>query len=1176
MTYSDNYSNYSNNRYPYFEQYPKSYTHSNHIQQPVPVKVEVNDSPNLHTSSSHHYHQHQQSLAQFSHKPVLPVYRFTDPGAGHISSPSPSASSTSFPFMSSHPWPSSTSASNAGSSYQHQQHHHHHQPYASDRLHGYPLPASMNGHSQSHAQNMSMNDEYEDADDDALGDLPPSSLGMGMGYGGSGFAGSDSGTQGSSKEKTVRRRSSKACDQCRKSKCKCERSNPQEPCRNCVMLGTPCTFLGPSRKRGPPKGYIDAIEARLHQTEALIGILLSSKDNRAKTLLEDLSLDPLAKDIINRVNNSPYGYKGRNRGSEAPSNRPRPPASEPKESEGISSQPTHPSNEWQDLVTEKLNSVAVERHTALAENEHVYGADDGDIVATSTNETSGQPPSPSDDEEPRPGSAPGTKHSSDTNNGRPSLSLQPVSGAAGPASAPAISQTSRTTESEPGHESGRRQRRRLEGEQNQGEVGNRSPSTASISGRSRSPMHYALLPPHPVVLSARSSLASLRIAQSINGEEEVEGEDELAIAVGQLSMNEDDQVRYHGKASGLHLLMGEREDGRHEGGIWRFPKSRVWPPLPATANTPTKSEEDWATLLPDPSEQEHLLELYFTYVHPSLPILHKQAFMDSYRYTYKQASTPTSPDPQSPSPSRPRDPKRRRVPVLLLLSMFSIAARYSSASSVNVPSPEEGSISYSQSRPTTCQALLLLGYREVGIGSMSQAWLYIGMAVRMAQDLGMHKNADKWTNVGKNLFTPDELQERRRIWYGCVVMDNLDEVEELESWAPHPSAPLLESADEPHPRTMSPVTGHVLSSFNEFSKLSIILSMIMQTMYPIRPHLFRLTEFSRLEKLLDTWYYQLPDHLCFDPASPKQTNLPPHTHVLHLHYWCTVILLHRPFIRNLSDAMSRPPLSPSKDAEALANPRRNYDICVQAANNITSIVSVYVENHCIRRASVFLCYYIFTAAIMHVATLTMYPSDPQASIGLHKCMDALHLMQNVWPSAWRAYQLLHGSKVQPTPTPSRTSMSPPSSQSERHKRTAEHALDEPSSTTSRLPAEPLYRIDIPSNDTPSFYPSFDRWAPENALGNFSGSLPTSSLSTSVLPQQYSTGLMDERSHRGQERSTQRYPQYWNDYSSMGQMEATYAVPVVGDMVPPNTSSRTSQSTGYGQDYTVFNNMPGSQ
>lgn len=58
------------------------------------------------------------------------------------------------------------------------------------------------------------------------------------------------------------------------------------------MLNAKCTFLGPSRKRGPPKGYIDAIEVRLHQTEALIGILLTlseQRDPRAKSLIEDLS-----------------------------------------------------------------------------------------------------------------------------------------------------------------------------------------------------------------------------------------------------------------------------------------------------------------------------------------------------------------------------------------------------------------------------------------------------------------------------------------------------------------------------------------------------------------------------------------------------------------------------------------------------------------------------------------------------------------------------------------------------------------------------------------------------------------------------------------------------------------------------------------------------------------------
>ena len=119
--------------------------------------------------------------------------------------------------------------------------------------------------------------------------------------------------------------------------------------------------------------------------------------------------------------------------------------------------------------------------------------------------------------------------------------------------------------------------------------------------------------------------------------------------------------------------------------------------------------------------------------------------------------------------------------------MFSVAARYTSIHDGDKPPTEtamwpEGDAyleeakrlldsSYSSSRPATCQALLLMGYREIGIGAMAQAWHYVGMAIRMAQDLGLHKNADQWMHGGASLFSPIELQERRRIWYACVIMD---------------------------------------------------------------------------------------------------------------------------------------------------------------------------------------------------------------------------------------------------------------------------------------------------------------------------------------------------------------------------------------------------------------------
>lgn len=80
---------------------------------------------------------------------------------------------------------------------------------------------------------------------------------------------------------------------------------------------------------------------------------------------------------------------------------------------------------------------------------------------------------------------------------------------------------------------------------------------------------------------------------------------------------------------------------------------------------------------------------------------------------------------------------------------------------------------YTVPRPTTIQALLIMGYREVGIGAMAEAWMYVGMAIRMAQDLGMHRSAEGWSRegLGGKLFANWELEMRRRIWYGCVVMD---------------------------------------------------------------------------------------------------------------------------------------------------------------------------------------------------------------------------------------------------------------------------------------------------------------------------------------------------------------------------------------------------------------------
>ncbi|KIJ54067.1 hypothetical protein M422DRAFT_42332 [Sphaerobolus stellatus SS14] len=112
------------------------------------------------------------------------------------------------------------------------------------------------------------------------------------------------------------KRTARACDECRRLKIRCERargvdedddmSDSYRKCRGCNASG-----IAPVHKRGPPKGYLSALEQRLNDAEALLGALICSKDPRASTLITDLSKDSLAQSIIHRVSNSEFGPAGR-------------------------------------------------------------------------------------------------------------------------------------------------------------------------------------------------------------------------------------------------------------------------------------------------------------------------------------------------------------------------------------------------------------------------------------------------------------------------------------------------------------------------------------------------------------------------------------------------------------------------------------------------------------------------------------------------------------------------------------------------------------------------------------------------------------------------------------------------------------------------------------------------
>ncbi|KAG6888363.1 hypothetical protein C0995_008950 [Termitomyces sp. Mi166 len=934
-------------------------------------------------------------------------------------------------------------------------------------------------------------------------------------------------------------------------------NNPQKQIRR--RSSKACTFLGPSRKRGPPKGYIDAIEARLHQTEALLGIIISSNDVRAQSLLRDIGKDPLAKEIINRVDNSSYGVKGRKRDGDL----------KPRSSHHVSSSEslsalrtesgtfditsTHPSNEWQDRVSMMLASLDSSVQSSSEGSHRLREKSSAPTLASFSSSRS--------------------------------LYVNPS--------------CSKINLGDNDELPGRRIRRRIGVEvtidSNEYPHSHSSAPDPSASRRRDSPLSqgdgYSYRHRSPHLGSRRRWSMSSADSYVITGEQ-----------VGCI---------FWGTKSGWmggmraeygapHLMVVTELADETNGHLHRrFPKARVWPPIPSSSSVNVIDDEEYLNRLPDQSTQEYLIDLYFKHVHANLPVIHKRAFYDAFR-----AGQDGSPHSQ-PSPS-PFTRCRKRVPALLLLAMFAIAARYSD----DTPKPPNSSTmweagdeylnyaktildnSYASSRPSTCQALLLMGYREIGIGAMAQAWTYIGMAIRMAQDLGMHRSADGWARaeLGGRLFGDWELHERKRIWYACVIMDvyvstyigrplminekdfdtpipSDDDPEELEEWIP---SSIPENSEMPQP-----VPARIISCFNASARLAGILSLIVQAIYAIRPTSSRHSEAKFLEGLLDKWYIGLPENLRYDIGSIKRPTPPPHVLTLHMQYWCAVLLLHRPFIRNALYHSRSKGLQESDDVEARALAERSYELCAGAANHITSIV-------------------------------TAHPADPQARMGLSRCMDVLHLMEVLWPSACRALELLCGSKD--NGEVSDTIMS--ANATVRRKRSAEQVLNDnihrttPSdhsmdNNNTYVELRPPYPYDnyaayaatgheIHSHPSPPPGPvphvsSYDRWASETPNNPHSLAF-SGTLSTSVLPQVYSTGLVDDRGnghriahnqHLDQPRSNQntsRYQQYWSDYSTFSQL-GTYGGYHEASSVSHQQQQQQPQHQGYSASSQMYLSEP---
>lgn len=393
-----------------------------------------------------------------------------------------------------------------------------------------------------------------------------------------------------------------------------------------------------------------------------------------------------------------------------------------------------------------------------------------------------------------------------------------------------------------------------------------------------------------------------------------------------------------------------------------------------------------AFLLPPRSLCDELIESYFKWVHPIVPVINRNRFMRQYQ------------DPKNP-------------PSLLLLQAILLAGsrvcnnpQLMDANGSTTPAAltfykrakalyDAG---YEDDRVTIVQSLLLMGWYWEGPEDVTKNVFYWSrVATIVAQGSGMHRSvegsqlsrADKrlWKRIWWTLFTRDRSVA---VALGRPVHISLDDsdVEMLTE------DDFIEDEDG-RPTEYPPDPVHV-HFFMQYVKLCEIMGLVLSQQYSVaaKGRQRNAIDLTHSDMALADWLQNCPKVVYWE--------MPRHhfwSALLHSNYYTTLCLLHR--------AHMPPGGGSSKFPEDAAYPSRN--IAFQAAAMITSIIENLSAHDELKYCPAFIVYSLFSALIMHVYQMrSPIPSIQQVTQDrIRTCMTALKNVSKVWLVGKMVYTL---------------------------------------------------------------------------------------------------------------------------------------------------------------------------
>ncbi|KAM5344339.1 hypothetical protein ACJ41O_012876 [Fusarium nematophilum] len=312
---------------------------------------------------------------------------------------------------------------------------------------------------------------------------------------------------------------------------------------------------------------------------------------------------------------------------------------------------------------------------------------------------------------------------------------------------------------------------------------------------------------------------------------------------------------------------------------------------------------------------------------------------------------------------------------------------------------EEGSI-------TCVEILALVGYFMQNLNRRDAAFLYVGMALRMAISLGLHQEVNpgdanamsEGTTLDQSL-DENAREHRRRVWWSVYSLDRI-----LSVKAGNPITIQDREIGVALPSRLPEEPLYCPASvLCHYTQLSRILGEIHETIYcwsaKSSPRSGR-TLMASVQGIIHTlsdWNSNLPDELRFDPARIEFTRESVSTNA---HYYQCINMTVRPLLFHVV----RKRLQRIRNGQHAQGKERDWkqglssstvkliDICIGGAKDVINMMSIAAQKDLVATYGYMDGEHVLSATIVLVMAYVAFPSTPSTTVAMRAGLKLLQSM----------------------------------------------------------------------------------------------------------------------------------------------------------------------------------------